>query len=529
MGFEQTVVGRGWIKQFAKQPGHRLSSEPYPWMSVGANTPAVWIPDWLGHHARTTPRRPALIANGQTWSFAELDRWAQRVAGRLAAEGVGRGDHVGALMGNSPEFVALVHALIRLGAVLVPLNTRLAAPELRWQAKDAGVGLLAHDDFNATKGAEVVSSLDVRLMSVEPLTVEAGELAPGGQVSHCIDLSAVHSIIYTSGTTGRPKGAMLTYGNHWWSAHGSAINLGAHRDDRWLACLPLFHVGGLAILLRCAIYGVPVIVHPSFDPAAVNSAIDEQGVTLVSVVSDMLRRMLAGRGDRPYPPGLRGILLGGGPAPLSLLEECARRGVPVLPTYGMTETASQAATLSMEDALRKQGSAGKPLMPGEILIETDDSDTAPGEAGEIVVRGPNVTPGYWNRPEDTARAFRGGWFHTGDIGRLDAEGYLYVLDRRDDLIVSGGENVYPAEVEAVLLSHPAVEDAGVTGVPDERWGRAVVASVKLRPGAEAGAEELRTYCRKLLAGYKAPSMIKFVDALPRNAAGKLLRRVLREG
>ncbi len=313
-------------------------------------------------------------------------------------------------------------------------------------------------------------------------------------------------------TTGRPKGAILTYGNHWWSAVSSALNLGLNKDDRWLACLPLFHVGGLSILFRSVIYGMTAVVHARFDPAAVNEAIDTHGVAIVSVVSTMLDRVLADRGQKPFPPTLRCFLLGGGPAPLPLLERAQRAGAPVVQTYGLTETASQIVTLAPEDALRKLGSAGKPLFGSQIRIELD---------GEIAVNGPTVSPGYLHLPP------RAGWLKTGDLGYLDDEGYLYVLDRRDDLIISGGENAYPAEVEAILLAHPAVEEAGVFGEADAEWGSHVAAAVKLHAGCTATAEELTAFCRERLASYKIPRRIEFRDALPRNAAGKLLRRELR--
>jgi O-succinylbenzoic acid--CoA ligase len=349
------------------------------------------------------------------------------------------------------------------------------------------------------------------------------QLLEDGAAAPCereFDLDEPHSIIYTSGTTGRPKGAILTYGNHWWSAVASALNLGLQAEDCWLACLPLFHVGGLAILLRGVIYGTRVIVHERFEPVLVNRLIDEHGVTIVSVVSTMLERMLAERGERPYPASLRCILLGGGPAPRRLLEAAAGLGAPVVQTYGLTEAASQVATLAPQDALSlslslgKLGSAGKPLMGTQIRIESD---------GEIVVRGPTVSPGYFGHPPRSDP-----WLHTGDLGYLDEEGYLYVLDRRDDLIISGGENVYPAEVEATLLAHPAVQDAGVFGVPDAAWGSAVGAAVQLRPGASVGAEELIAFCRQDLAGFKVPKHLHFLPSLPRTAAGKLLRRALRE-
>jgi O-succinylbenzoic acid--CoA ligase len=290
------------------------------------------------------------------------------------------------------------------------------------------------------------------------------------------------------------------------------LNLGLSPTDRWLACLPLFHVGGLSILLRSVAYGIPAVVHPRFDPAEVNRAIDEQGVSIVSVVSTMLDRMLIERGGRSFPPTLRCVLLGGGPAPLPLLERALEAGAPVVQTYGLTETASQVVTLSPEDAARKVGSAGKPLMGTRIRIESD---------GEICVSGPTVSPGYLHQ------APRVGWLHTGDVGYLDDEGYLYVLDRRDDLIVTGGENVYPAEVEAALLGHPAVDDAGVYGVADAEWGHTVAAAITLHPGMAATSDDLIAFCRQRLASFKVPLHLEFRKSLPRNAAGKLLRRELR--
>ena len=268
----------------------------------------------------------------------------------------------------------------------------------------------------------------------------------------------LHTLIYSSGTTGQPKAVRLTYGNHYFNAYASYRNFEAGPDDRWLAVLPLFHVGGLAIIWRGLFYGMPVVVHESFDPAAVNHAIDHEGVTVISVVTNMLARMLDQRQDKGYPASLRSVLIGGGPVPPPLLERCAAAGIPVVQTYGLTETASQAVTLAAGDALRKLGSAGKPLPGVELKISPkSDEENQPAKAmkprsraastGEILLRGGNVTPGYEGRPEETARAWRDGWFHTGDIGRVDEEGYLYVLDRRSDLIISGGENIYPAELK----------------------------------------------------------------------------------
>jgi len=439
------------------------------------------VPDWLRQRASLTPHRAALNA----WTFAELDQRVDAACRRLRDLGVQPGQHIGLLAPNGPGFVVAVHALMRLGVILVPVNTRLTPAEVEWQRSDAGLHLLLDDT-----GPLLVAP------PAEPRQSE-------------FDLAAIHTIIYTSGTTGRPKGAILTYGNHWWSAVASAMNLGTLPSDRWLACLPLFHVGGLAILLRGVIYGAHVVVHDRFDPHRVNEAIDH-GISHVSVVSTMLQRMLDQRSERPYPETLRCVLLGGGPAPLPLLERALHAGVPVFQSYGLTETASQLATLAPEDVRRKVGSAGKPLLGTQLRIVD----------GEIQVRGPNVSPGYLHQPGHSD------WLHTGDLGRLDDDGYLYVLDRRSDLIVSGGENVYPAEVEATLLAHPAVEDAGVFGVADPEWGQMVAAALVLKE--PASADDILEFCRLRLAGYKMPKRVEFVEALPRNAAGKLLRRELRQ-
>lgn len=577
------------------------------------------MPEWLSRRAYLSPEAPALFFEGEIWTFAQLNRAAERAAVRLravlaerdrltesernesdgscaaengaAAGGVHAGDRDGSeievgagglqvavgprvavLLPNTPAFVVLVHALAKAGAVLVPLNARLAPKEMAWQVRDADATVLIYDETYAEAARAVAEELGhaaPRLLNVSdlegalPRRGEAAQTAPrrsvapepGGEppgeswaeLRTHVNPDAVHSVIYTSGTTGKPKGAMLTFGNHWWSAVGSALNLGLVPGDRWLACVPLFHMSGLSILLRSVIYGIPVILHRRFDPEAVNRAIDEEGVTLLSVVAAMLDRMLDDRGGKPYPPSLRAVLLGGGPAPEALLRRAMEAGMPVLQTYGLTETASQAATLAPADAPVKLGSAGKPLFATELRIAVEDERgdggesggegggngrrwrwAEPGEAGEIVVRGPTVTPGYWRRPEATAEKFRDGWFHTGDVGYMDADGYLYVLDRREDMFVSGGENVYPAEIEAALREHPAVAEVGVVGVPDEKWGRAPAAAVVLRQGASVSAEELARFCRERLAGYKVPKRFAFLVELPRTASGKLLRRRLKE-
>jgi O-succinylbenzoic acid--CoA ligase len=467
------------------------------------------------------------VAGTEKLNFEELYERALALAAKLREAGIEKGSRVALLLGNSLAFVETVYALMQLEAVLVPLNLRLTPAELGWQLSDVGAGFLLTGNKYLAQAREASAGTPARLLNLPDLDrqpIPALSVTPSASYR----TTDLHTIIYSSGTTGQPKGVRLTYGNHYFNAYASYQNFPAGETDRWLAVLPLFHVGGLAIVWRGLFYGMPVVVHESFDPAAVNHAIDHEGVSVISVVTNMLARMLDQRQDRGYPASLRSVLIGGGPVPQPLLERCARAGIPVVQTYGLTETASQAVTLAAQDALRKLGSAGKPL-PGVELKISPKEDGGPTEAGEIMLRGQNVTPGYEGRPAETARAWRDGWFHTGDIGRVDEEGYLYVLDRRTDLIISGGENVYPAEIEAVLLSHPAVEEAGVIGQASPQWGQVVVAFVKVRPGAKVDEAELLEYCRERLARYKLPRRVIFAtESLPRNATGKLLRRNLRE-
>jgi len=489
--------------------------------------PVAPLPDWLAQRATTTPTRVALIADGASWTFAELDAAVTPVARRLAAAGVRAGDRVAMLLRNGAGAAMLPHATLRLGATVVPLNVRLGDAELAWQLKDCGARLVVADTRTLDAAERASRERGITLLNLDArAALDSGDVAL--ELAH--DPAHVLALIYTSGTTGEPKGAMLTVSNFWWSAIGSALNLGTQVDDRWLAALPLFHVGGLSIVMRAAIYGITAVVHDGFDAEAVNRAIEHDRVTMVSVVAVTLQRMLDAWGERAYPAWLRCVLLGGGPAPRPLLERCARFGIPVVQTYGLTETTSQLATLAPDDALRKLGSAGRAIYPNALrVVDADDADVAPGEAGEIVVRGPVVMAGYAERPDATARAMRGGWLHTGDVGTLDADGYLYVLDRRDDLIITGGENVYPAEVEAALLAHASVAEAGVIGVPDDTWGQRVVAIVRVHDGESIDGDALVAHCRLRLARYKAPSEILIVaEPLPRTASGKLRRGALRE-
>lgn len=493
------------------------------------------LPDWLARCAANRPTHLAVRYEHISWSFAELDQQTTRLARQLATLGVQEGQRVALLASNGLAYVACVHALTRLRAILVPLNLRLTREELCWQIQDVHASLLLHDEGHAALANEIaacVPSLVCQtLLQAQDGTVSLHTVSEKEVTLHTlIDLDATQAIMYTSGTTGHPKGAIITYGMQCWNAIGSALNLGHSPDDCWLACMPFFHIGGLSILMRSVIYGISVLVQPTFDAEAVNRAILEERVSIISVVAVMLQRMLATldrqeQGKR-YPDTLRCVLLGGGPAPQPLLEDCERRGIPVVQTYGLTEACSQAVTLAPADALRKLGSAGRPLLPVQLRVLHDGRSTVANEPGEIFLQGPTITPGYAERPDETARAFQNGWFATGDLGYLDEEGYLYVLDRRADLIISGGENVYPAEIEAVLQAHPAVEEVGVCGQTDAQWGQVPIAFVHLRANRTVSTQELQDYASLHLARYKQPRAIYLVDHLPRNSSGKLLRREL---
>ncbi|WP_462411229.1 o-succinylbenzoate--CoA ligase [Neobacillus sp. Marseille-QA0830] len=485
------------------------------------------MPNFLIKRAFLTPERVAVYFNGQATTFRELYEHSIKTAGRLQVLGVKKDQFVGVLLKNHLNTVVALFALQILGVKAVILNNRLTEAELIWQLKDSNSSFLLVDDTFSEIQLSIKSELE------ELPTVTVSQLADIEPAEPCIQeeisLEDICTIMYTSGTTGHPKGVMQSYGNHWWSSVGSALNLGISETDIWLCSVPLFHISGYSILMRSVIYGMPMVLHEKFDVENTIIDIAEKGVTMMSVVSTTLTRIVNALGDKRLPDRFRCMLLGGGPAPLPLLEACVKKEIPVFQTYGMTETASQIVTLSPEYSIRKLGSAGKPLFPSEIKIVLENGKRAQaGEAGEIVVKGPNVTKGYLHRPEATQEKIQNGWLRTGDMGLIDQDGFLFVLDRRSDLIISGGENVYPAEIEAVLLSHPDIEDAGVTSQEDEQWGQVPIAFIVRSAQSILSKADLQAFCRNQLAKYKVPKQFYFVDRLPRNASKKLLRRTLKE-
>ena len=480
----------------------------------------------LRSRAARTPDAPALESAAGVWTFADLQDRARRGAAWLVASAPPGDAPIGLLLPGDAGFAAWFHAIALAGRVSLPLNLRLTAGELARQLGDARVGWLigAGGDARLAELEAQVPGLRARAApALERLPLPAAVL-PGERVDP--DPEATFTVLYTSGTSGRSRGACLSRANFLAIAEGSMERLGPVVAGRWLACMPLFHVGGLSILMRSVRFGGPVRLLPRFDAAEVSDTLDAGDVAAASLVPTMLSRLLKHRGSRPAPPGLRTVLLGGAAAAPELLARALVAGYPVCPTYGLTEACSQVATAAPPFAGAAQPQPMRPLQGTELRIVHDGRDVPPGTPGEILVRGPTVMRGYLNQPQATARALQGGWLHTGDIGCLDADGALQVLDRRDDLIVSGGENVYPAEIEAVLLEHPDVEEAGVAGVADGDLGARVVAWIVTAPGRTPDREALQRHCRRHLAGFKQPREFRFVEALPRTASGKLQRRCL---
>jgi O-succinylbenzoic acid--CoA ligase len=439
------------------------------------------LDDWLAQRSQSCPERTALVADGAEVTYAELEAEATWVARRLIAHGVRRGSTVAMTMHPRREQVVMVHALMKVGAVLLPLGPRLSAEER----------------------AAVIAAEEpaVDLDDAGELTQTEADLPLLGE--HDMDELACR--VMTSGSTGIPDPVGLTYGNFLWSGVGSAFNIGVDPEDRWLCCLPLSHISGLGIVMRSVIYGTTAVVHDGFDVDRVAASLERDEITVLSLVTTMLTRLLEAGADLSGP---RAILVGGGPVPEDPLEEALGRGATVVQTYGLTEACSQVTTLAPAEARRKLGSAGRPLLTTHLRIQD----------GEILVQGPTVAPG---------RSDADGWLHTGDLGRIDEEGFLYVEDRMDDLIVSGGENVVPAEVEKVLLRHPEVADAAVVGREDPEWQQAVTAIVVLIDGSDVSPDELRRHCAESLAGFKVPKRVELAAALPRTPSGKLMRRALR--
>lgn len=510
--------------------------------------------DWLSARAEATPNQIALMMGDIRWTYAQLNAYAGEYASVFHLLELKRGQLVALLLSASADYVSLIHAAARPGIGVLPLNMRLTLPEIENQLQQTGCTLILHNEHPAAgyleqQGYTTISLPDTRLLPTSKIRAQF-------ESGH-IFLDDPAAVVFTSGTSGTPRGAVLTYANFFYSAMASAYHLGTQPDDRWLCVLPLYHVGGLSIVYRACLYGITLDLHEKFDVERVNHALTHEPVTLVSLVPTMLYRLLEVK-KGSWNPKLRAVLVGGAAASLDLLERCQEENIPVAITYGLTEAASQVATSSISppladplrdvDALKlplmMQGveieiaeqpkmppgvmSVGRPLLFTGVRIADESGQSLPPHTpGEIVVRGPTVMQGYHNDPEATARVLRGGELYTGDIGYLDESGQLFVLQRRDDLIISGGENIYPAEIEGVLKQHPAVKEVCVVGIDDAEWGQKPAAAIVLKSDVQAGLDDILAFSRERLAGYKQPRLIKVVNELPQTASGKIHRAAVK--
>lgn len=494
----------------------------------------------LAHHATRTPDRPLARFEGATSSYGEMAERATALAGGLHERGVAAGDVVALLSYNCTEFLETIFAANHLGAIAMPINWRLAAPEVRYILEHSGARALVCDDAlvpvanDATKGMEdglarlcIADAPPSGWTSLADLRRDAN-LAP-----HACQGDDVHRLMYTSGTTGRPKGVMITHANLAWKNLAHLVEFGFTSDDLGLACGPLYHVGALDLTTTTLIAaGATTIIHRVFDAPAVVDEIERSRVTTVWLAPAMVNAIMALPDvERRDLSSVRVIINGGEKMPIPLIERLQRTfpSAWFADAYGLTETVSGDTFLDRDSLITKLGSVGRPCLYLEVDVRDEHGrSVAPGERGEIVLRGPKVFKGYWRDPDATAAAFAGGWFHTGDVGVRDEDGYLWVVDRLKDMILSGGENVAGSEVERVLYEHDAVLEAAVVGRPDERWGEVPVAFVALRDGAAASGADLIEHCRAQLARFKVPKDVVFVDALPRNPSGKVLKRELRD-
>ncbi|WP_445489322.1 o-succinylbenzoate--CoA ligase [Niallia sp. 03133] len=482
---------------------------------------AEYIPNFLKNRANLTPNREAIVYNNQRLTFLELYEKAYNRAGVLTAKGVKEEDNIGFLVNNNLQTVITLLSLHIIGAKAVLLNNRLTADELIFQLNDAQTTFLLTEKTFAKTIQKIESEIPICTLFKEDIPSYPYE-QPLEKAE--VSLQETCTIMYTSGTTGSPKGVIQSYGNHWWSAVGSALNLGLQEKDVWLCALPLFHISGYSILIRSLLYGIKIVLHDHFSVEKVIADIEKEKVTMMSVVTLMLKK-IENAVEQKLPASFRCMLLGGGPATIDVIKSCFRKGIPVYYSYGMTETSSQIVTLAPEDSFKKAGSAGKPLFPAQLKIMNEKGlEAAQQEAGEIIVKGPNVSKGYLNKGTNRVN----GWFHTGDIGYKDGEGFLYVLDRRSDLIISGGENIYPAEIEGILTSIEGVWDAGVVGMEDELWGQVPAAFIVKKHGITLTEKMILSDCSEKMAKYKIPKKIFFIERIPRNASKKILRRELRK-
>jgi fatty-acyl-CoA synthase len=489
--------------------------------------------DCIAHHAMRQPDSLAAVdlATGRRHTYQALDDRIARLAGTLRSGfGIAPGDRVAVLAPNTTDMFEVQFACGRIGAIFVPLNWRLANPELEAILADCTPALLVHDPEFSARAEDLGVG---RLLSFGPQFERIVQAAMQLDDPVAATLDDISTILYTSGTTGRPKGAVITHGMNFWNTVHSIGSAGVARSTVFLGLLPLFHTGGLNVFCYPVFQaGGTVLIMRSFDAGEALQLIGDPsaGVThMLGVPANYQFMAQHGRFSQTDLSRLVFAGIGGAPTPNAILEVWKDHGAILQQAYGMTETSPLVLIQDKEDAVRKAGSAGKPVLHMQTRVVGDDGADAPrGTIGELWVKGPNITKGYWNQPEVTASAFTDGWLHTGDAALIDEDGYYFIVDRWKDMYISGGENVYPAEVENVLYQHMSIAEAAVIGIPDHRWGEVGRAVVVVKPDRSLSEDEVIAHCAANLARYKLPHTVVFTDALPRNATGKVHKPTLRK-
>jgi len=496
---------------------------------------------WLTKRELLNGNREALVDGGRRLTYRQLNRRVNQLARFLQGMGLKRGDRCAILAYNCLEFVEVIFATAKLGLILVPLNWRLAPAELSFIISDSGAETLFFDP----EFAAAVESLKGKTALRRFISIGQKEIAGATdyekaltsqrdeepEPDRTVELDTPHIIMYTAGTTGRPKGAILGQGASFWNAVNMSLCVDLTSKDRTLTVLPLFHVGGIGLYTLPTLYqGGTAVIQRTFDPKVTFRLIKDERIDVLFGVPAIFLFLMQ---DPEFKSGtmsrLRSVMSGGAPLPVSLIHQYHEAGIILQQGFGMSEAAPGIAALDRDRALAKAGSIGRPLFHMEVRIVDDQNhDQAVGQTGELLIRGPNLMQRYWNRPEATAEAFTEGWLHTGDLARMDEDGDLYIVERKKDMYISGGENVYPAEVENTIFELPQVAEAAIIGVKDKTWGEVGRAIVVLKPGQKLTETEVLNFLKGRLAKYKVPRSVVFVDQLPRNAAGKVLKNVLKE-
>lgn len=499
------------------------------------------IGGWLIKREQIAPNKEAVVDRDRRITYGQLNRRVNRLARALAELGLQNGDRLAVLSYNCSEFVEIIFAAAKLGLMVVPLNWRLTASELGFMLDDSDTKVLIFDPELSGLAGEIKRTVSLDTLIALGAEPELGALPYEDLLNRQsgdepepvkpVDLDTPHIIMYTAGTTGKPKGAVLSQGASFWNALNLQQAMEFNRADRDLLALPMFHIGGIGLFTLPMLYvGGTVVIQRTFDPAETLRLLVQEDISLFFGVPAMFLFIIQNDGFKAEAfEKVRVVMSGGAPLPASLVKEYHQAGITLQQGFGMSEAAPSIATLGRDRALAKAGSIGRPVFHlNARIVDNGGRPLGPDQVGELLIKGPNVMQGYWNRPQANEEAFVDGWFRTGDLARMDEDGDLYIVDRKKDMFISGGENVYPAEVEDAIYELEQVAEAAVIGVPDEKWGEVGKAFVVAKDGLSISETECLDHLKTKLAKYKIPKSVVFLEALPRNAAGKVLKKSLRE-